>query len=251
MLEALSEIGLKSNKELAQLAERLKEDRFRYPVDNMIEVATLWATELLGQEEVIAAQECFYAQTGKVFYDDSFYDTRISYFIEHFLFERPISGLGRTYAVTGMIPYQLFISKALNDTTIDERTKVIISSLAQARHSLFQVQKVRPSTMIIKDLLIPQKIQISAKSDESYRAFNTGTVFQGFIFRLPEACHLGSGLIIHPNRAKAIIRRYITAAKINGATPEYPLLCKLATLQLKQLRHQHVDAKIIYQSLFV
>jgi hypothetical protein len=247
VLEAASQISLKPHHPgLQQIAQRLGEAKPRYPVDDMVEVATLWASELLGQDEVVAAREEFFAQTGKVFHDDAFYDARISYFIEHFLFERPISGAGRTASLTGMIPYQLFVRRAVDISPIDEKTKVVIASLAQARHSLFQVEKVRASSLVVKDLLIPQKILITAKADETYRAFDSGTIFQGFVFRLPETCHLGSGLIIHPYRAKAMIRRHIKLSRKSGSTAERPLLCKLATLQLRHLRHRHVDAKTIY-----
>lgn len=248
MLEAISKISLKTGSGHFKLAERFVESESRYSIDEMIEVATLWASELLGQEEVVAAREVFFAQTGKVFYDDSFYDARISYFIEHFLFERPISGAGRTRALTGMIPYQLFISRISDDSVVNERIKLVMASLAQVRHSLFKVIKVRSSMLSVEDLLIPQKFGITAKSDETYRAFNVGTIFQGFVFRLPETCHLGSGLIIHPNRAKRLISHHIKLAKKNGSPPEHLLLCKLATLQLRHVRHRHVDAQAIYRN---
>jgi hypothetical protein len=251
VLEATPEkrLNLPSPEPAAALSSRFETSAKlgRVPVDEIVEAAIAWAGELLGESEIVAAREEFFTQTGKVFHDDTFYDARISYFIEHFLFERPISGAGQTASLTGMIPYPLVLRHAVDLAPLDEHVKVVIASMAQARHSLFEVEKTRESSLLVKDLLIPQKIEIAAKGEESYRVMEKGTVFQSFVFRLPETCHLGSGLILHPRRARPMINRHLKQARKSGSTAEYPLLCKLASLQLRHLRHRHVDAKLIYQ----
>lgn len=246
MLEATIKNQAVTSGKLLEIAETFKSQTSLYPLDEIIELASIWATDLLGRAELIAAQDEFFANTGKIFHDDTFYDSRISYFIEHFLFERPISGLERASNFKGMIPYQLFINHAIEGLKIDLSTKAIFASLIHARHSLYEVEKITLRGLIVRDILIPQKIKINAKKTEHYVGFDNGTIFQGFVFRLPEACHLGSGLIIHPNRAKTPISSLLKQSRKTGPTPEFPFLCKLAKTHLRHIRHQHVDIKTIY-----
>lgn len=248
MLETTTKINSAAITRIAELAKKTTAQPHHYPLDEIIELASIWTTDLLGREELIAAQQAFFNNTGKVFHDDDFYNSRISYFIEHFLFERPISGVGQAELMKGLIPYQLFINKAIEAQSIDETAKAIFASLMHARHSLFEVEKTNHSSLIIRDILIPQKIQIMAKQGENFVAFEPGIIFQGFVFRMPKKCHLGGGLIVHPSRAKNLISHFIKKTRKTGPTAEFPFLCKLAKIHLKHIRHQHVDVKSIYDT---
>ena len=51
------------------------------PTDIFLEQLTSWALQLCGEEEFISAKEAFFESTGKVFYDDEMYHSRMHYFI--------------------------------------------------------------------------------------------------------------------------------------------------------------------------
>ena len=68
---------------------------FRDPdlsLDEAMEALIHWTGSQIGSEDVIRACEEFAVTTGKVFHDDDFYDSRMSHFMDHYLFERTIDG---------------------------------------------------------------------------------------------------------------------------------------------------------------
>src|SRR6478735_7913459 len=63
------------------------------PLDQQREDIITWVVNLLGVEEVVKAKEEFFTQTGMIFHDDESYNRRMSYFIDYFLFIRPLTHL--------------------------------------------------------------------------------------------------------------------------------------------------------------
>src|SRR4051812_1919674 len=60
-------------------------------VDDVIEEFILWAQTAFGNDEIVTAREEFFKRSGKVFSDDSHFASHMSYFLDFFLFERPLS----------------------------------------------------------------------------------------------------------------------------------------------------------------
>src|SRR5690348_11676201 len=60
-------------------------------IDTDLENLLAWAKTQFSEEELIQAKEDYFWKFGKVFHDDSFYESRMFYFIDYFLLERPLS----------------------------------------------------------------------------------------------------------------------------------------------------------------
>lgn len=249
MLEVQPNQGLTSTTVAAPISGQLKslllraEQGLGVPIDEIVEAAVAWVSTHLGQDELVAARDDFFARTGKAFHDDSFYDTRISYFIEHFLFERTIS----SGSLAGNLPYQLFLKHAVEPAfDLTPSAKQTFADLGKPRHSLFTITKHRDTGMEVKDLLLPQTLKLAPKVGESFRGFSRSQIFQAYIFRTGGGNFLGSGLVIHPSKAHGAILKSLKAARKAKKIQEQTTLDQLAATHIRYLRHRHVDPKSIY-----
>lgn len=217
-------------------------------VDDLLEFAIGWADATYGAGALVAAREDFHVKTGKAFHADPFFDSRTSYFFEYFLFQRPIKADPNG---EGLTPFQELLH------SLDEGTLVLAGDVAAAmralgefRHSLFMVKKAGTQTMTVLDLIGGKKYRVTPKSDEIYAGFEKGNVLQAFLFPRADAFHLGLGLVLHATRAAAPITKLVKStmkeAQKSGKLDALSLLFKLAALQIRQMRHRHVDPKKIY-----
>lgn len=212
-------------------------------IDDLTELIISFANENAGKAEIVAASERFFMENGKVFHDDSFYDPRMTYFFDHFVFERPLAGHGGPLAT----PYEHFLA-AVKDQhlTLAPAVSALLGQLRDYRHSLFQIVKLDLTKMVLQDLLVPGRITVTAKSGESFRGLDKKTIFQGFVFPRGEEAQVSSGIILHPKRSTRLIKKFVKQAQKTENFSRKITLARLASLQLRHLRHRHVDPKSIY-----
>lgn len=206
-------------------------------LDDLVETIIAWSHEVLGAEEIVAATERFHLDAGKVFHDDPFYNSRINYCLDHFLFERQVTGRGLT-------PFLLFMDRFASELPADLRRR--LAALADHRHSLFRIVKLLPTSMVIEDLLQPSKLSVVARRGETFRGLEKKVMFQGFVFRDGDVWQLSHGIVLHPSRAQRLIAKFLKLTKKTGEFASTAWLWRLASLQIRHLRHRHVDPKVIY-----
>lgn len=204
---------------------------WRSPLDQQREDITSWVVNLLGVEEVVRAKEEFFAQTGMIFHDDESYNRRMSYFIDYFLFIRPLDQLDPSNPPT---PFALYRDKHPG-TPIHSYT-----------HSLFKVLKIQTSGLLLSDLCSNDKIRIQKQSDELFDGIAKSDVFQGFVFHMNDTPVLSHGLIFHPERSHRLLVKALKEAKKQGRFERLAYLAMCARLQLKHARLRHVDPRVIY-----
>ena len=210
-------------------------------VDDLLEFAIGWADQTFGAETLVAAREDFHLKTGKAFHEDLFYEARTSYFFEYFLFQRPLGADGPT-------PFQDLLHR-LDDgrVTLSDDAASTLRALGEFRHSLFMIKKVETKSMVVLDLIGSKKYRVLSKGDEIYAGFEKGNVLQAFLFPRGEAFHLGLGLVLHPAAASRGVAKHLKLAQKDKTMDVLSLLFKLASLQIRHIRHRHVDPKKIYQ----
>jgi hypothetical protein len=71
-------------------------------------------------------------------------------------------------------------------------------------------------------------------------------VFQGFLFGAVSSVFMSQGLIVHPRSATKVILKMLKSAQKVPGFHASAMLTRLANLQLRAIRHAHVDAKAIY-----
>ncbi|WP_141736513.1 hypothetical protein [Oligoflexus tunisiensis] len=204
---------------------------WRSPLDQQREEIITWVVNLLGVEEVVRAKEEFFAQTGMIFHDDESYHRRMSYFIDYFLFIRPLTQLDPVQPPT---PFALY------------RDKHPGTAIHSFTHSLFKVIKIQNSGLALKDLCSDDKIRIQKQSDELFDGIAKSDVFQGFVFHMEDTPVLSHGLIFHPARSHRLLVKALKEAKKQGRFERLSYLAHCARLQLKHARLRHVDPRLVY-----
>lgn len=202
--------------------------------DHVLESVVADAEAAYGKDAFVKAKEEFYSRFGKVFPEDPFYESRMSYFLDFFVLLRPLPGESST-------PFMKFASfNTANPAHL-------IAALESFRHSIFEVESMTGSSgMSVLDLRTGEVYKVKSKGDESFRGFTKGAVFQGFLFPSDDFAFLGNGLVMHPSQALAIIKKFLKNAVKSVDFDEQGVLARLAFVQLKALRHSHAGAKRIY-----
>jgi hypothetical protein len=210
---------------------------------------TGWAQAAFGTTEILTAQEQFFAEMGKTFSDDSFFDARMSYFFDWFLYEREVAGAHGQATYGGPTPYAAFCRQLEAKGVVPpEQTARRLAGLGRFRHSVFEIAKVQETSMVVTDLLQGGKLSVTSKADEIYRGLEKKNIFQGFLFELGDVNHISQGLVLHPQRVVSQIKKRLKIAKKSPEFAAKAELSRLASTQMRHLRHRHVDPKTIYQA---
>ena len=228
---------------LARLATRAAN------IDDLMEGFIAWTHQTAGTAEVVCSSERFYLDFGKVFHDDSFYSARTSYFFDYLIFERRLSNQAAPTS-EGATPYQFLLGQL--QAQQDALPRLIheqVLGLGEFRHSLFQILKINEKSMLLQDLLAPAKITVQAKPMETFRGLEKKTILQAFVFPLGSINQLSSGIVLHPQKANRLIKKCIKKARSTDDFSAKSLLSRLATVQIRYLRHRHVSPKLIYQAI--
>jgi hypothetical protein len=204
---------------------------WRSPLDQLREDIITWVVDIVGVEEIIKAKEEFFAKTGMIFNDDESYHRRMSYFLDYFLFTRPLQNLDPNNPPT---PFALYRDKHPN------------TPIRSFTNSLFKVCKIHSNGLILKDLCSDDKIKIQKQNDELFDGIIKNDVFQGFVFHMDDAPVLSHGLIFHPARSHRLLVKALKDAKKQGNFERLSYLARCARLQLKHARLKHVDPRLVY-----
>lgn len=201
-------------------------------VEREIEAIIAWYSGSFGADEFVQYKETFFLTFGKVFPEDDFFNRRMSYFIDQFVFEHHLPLTLPT--IVYKTPFERYLE--LN----------VASHLATAQHSVFYVQKVQTQSMLLKDLITTERIRVDQAHNTSFEGIQKKDIFQGFIYDLHHKKALSRGLIFHPNNVHHLIRKDLRTSLKKNQFDKHQTLARLASQQLRHLRHLHVNPKIFY-----
>ena len=201
------------------------------PIEEEIEKILLWAHQKIGSEQLVQAKEQFYWKTGEFFPDDVFYVNRISYFIDYFVFERPLE---TSNEFAGKTPYDCY------------RDIYPTLSIQDFMHTIFSVQKVSDTGIILKDIVGKSKYKVSNQNSESFDGILKNDIFQAFLYKVDDQFWLSRGLIFHPYKAYRCIKKNIRKELKKEDLQINLLLHKFARQQLRHRRHEHVNPRVFY-----
>jgi hypothetical protein len=204
-------------------------------IDNFLDHMLQWAQSKYGNDEFVMAKEEFFWKMGKVFPEDAFYEQRMTYFLDYFLLQRPLSKHDDSGVKSTLESYLNDPDQILSD-----------ESFSGFYHSVFLVQKNNLDTIVVKDLCTQDQITVTARQNESFKAIQRKEIFQGFLYRAEDKVYLSRGVIFHPSKCGRILRKNLKKKVASLDFDRLKEVCALARLQLKYLRHKNIDAKRIY-----
>lgn len=201
-------------------------------VEKYLEQILLWAHQKFGPEPLVQAKEDFYEQTGKIFHDDSFFNERMSYFIDYFIFERILTTKDDSIEET---PFELY-------------QKVEAEHMIQGVvHSLFSVYRLNDQFLTIRDIHSNERYKLPRSPHSNFDGINKKDLFQGFVYDLGSHKTLSRGLIFHPTDAHTSIKKYLKLQQKKNQLDLRLALTRFAKQHLRHLRHSHVNPKLFYQ----
>lgn len=210
--------------------------------EDCLEEVVQWVAARRGKEYFVEPLEIFMAQWGKSFPEDPFYQDRMNYFLEHSVLERTMTG-----NVEGLTPFMAFIKESSGLQLLKDKSW---QSFCDFRHSVFEIVKSGSTQIVIRDLLTMRTYKIVPKDQETLKFMAKKSIFQGFIFSSGDVYRLGQGIIIHPEKSRKQILKFMNAQKKNPKFTESEILRMTAFANMRLLRMQHVDPAIIYGGIF-
>lgn len=201
------------------------------PVDRSLEQMLHWAADEFGDELVVKAKNDFYWKNGKVFPDDEFYPSRMTYFVDQFLFQ-----FAQTFADDDrrLSLYELF--KEEHEPT----------AIKGVRHSIYKVKSFADDKLRLVDLLSHKQLTVKKRANETFFGIKKRLIMQGYIYYCGDDAFLSQGLVVHPQVCTKQILRYIADVQDAGRYDSAAVLSRFARLQLRHKRHRHVDPTVIY-----
>lgn len=203
-------------------------------VEHEIETIVSWYSGRFGSSDFVTFKELYFQNFGKVFPEDEYFNQRMSYFIDQFVFEFQMPALESQ--IEENTPFEQFL--LVNPNT----------AFRSAKHSIFSVQRVQPQYLLIRDLLSKERHRIEIHHGASFAGIQKKDLFQGFLYELREGISLSRGLIFHPTNVHSLIKKELKNLLNNGNLNRLNLLARLAHQQLRHLRHLHVNARIFYNT---
>ena len=207
-------------------------------IDIFLESILNWTQEIFGSDQIIKAKEEFYSKNGKVFHDDIIFNNRMAYFVDFFIFQRPLETSDDVFSF--QTPFQAFCLEGPG------KGRVFV---LQYRLSLYKILRIKKSEIVLKDLFLDKKLAVTVLSKMSCRGLQKGDYFQGFVYTSTEGKILSKGLIFHPFDVIGIIKSRIKKIGKEDHWEHLRVLSLLAKQQLRHFRHSHVHPKVIYDQL--
>lgn len=208
-------------------------------IDLLLEDILVWAEKVHGANVLIQAKEDFFQKYGKIFPEDDFFNVRMQYFTDFFIFDWRIKGPTNENSLTPFASYHQ------DRSTHSEHSRIF----ANVRHSLFRVTKLSTDGLQLEDCLTDNKIKVSSRFKNNFFAIKKNDIFQGYLYVLNNMNILSHGVVFHPTVAYKIIKSFLKKAKKSQSLNETDILHLLARTQLRQKRHPHVNPKLIYNQI--
>lgn len=222
--------------------QTMQEKTSNMGLEDCLEEVVEWVATRRGKEYFVEPLDTFLAQWGKAFPEDPFYQDRMNYFLEYCVLERTMTG-----NLDSLTPFMAFIKESSGLQLLKNKCW---QSFCDFRHSVFEVLKSGDDQILIRDLLSLRSYKVVPKEQETLKFMAKKSIFQGFIFSSDEGYRLGQGIIIHPEKSRKQILKFMREQKKVPRFTENEILKMIAFTNMRFLRMQHVNPSVIYARIF-
>jgi hypothetical protein len=182
-------------------------------------------------EERERARAEYDALRGRVYEDDTLFESHLRMFLEWYVLERPLEG--------GDPP----VVRALRDDGTRAGERPLLRALALSHRSLFEVVDVFRSELLIADLILGGLWRID--QDPPLDGIDPGDLFEARLYPWEGRVRFGPAFCFHPRSARESIHAFLRRAE-EACRLGPPLVFELATMRLKHDRFRNIAIEHIY-----
>ena len=214
-------------------------------IDDLFDAAIHWSESVFGHEEFAKGLSRFETEAGRVFPDESFYNERMEYFLNFFLFDIKLQNKKADFKQT---PYKSFFDFCRQlEFSINKDALYKLELLGNFKHSIFSIKRMRnDNTIMVKDLKSDQKFKVVSRHYKSFLGLKKGELIQGLLFPWDSVFMLSSGFLIHPRKAKSFILKKFCKEKQADCITQSNLF-KAARINLNWVRMNTSDVSRVYR----
>lgn len=185
--------------------------------------------------ELLEAKREFFEDAGIVDEDGAQFETRMSQFLDWYIFTREQSKFH--------IP-PIKLVNAQNMISMSDQDKELLQQIGKIRHSIFEFIKVRGDDVYVRDLFADKKIILK----HSYVAvgFNPEELFDARVIPQDNNFVFTKGFCFHPTEAKKFILKEIKKIRHLDQAQHEALMLRLMKMRYKLEQYRHIRLEYIY-----
>ncbi len=187
------------------------------------------------QHELNLARKEFFENAGTLDENKPNYTLRMNQFYDWYFLTRPLKGHMQTPLMV------VDIQRELRLTEEDFQT---IEILKKARHSLFELIKVKKDEIQLKDLFKNEKVSVTA--DQHVFEFDEKEFFEARLVEIGGKKFFLKGFCFHPESAQKFILSEVKVYQKNPDLDPADFMLRLVKMRYKFEQYRHVKPDMIY-----
>jgi hypothetical protein len=187
------------------------------------------------QDELNMARKEFFENAGTLDENKPNYALRMSQFYDWYFLTRPLKGHMQT---------PLMVVDIQRDLRLTEEDQEVINVLKKARHSLFELVKVKKGEITLKDLFKNEKLTVN--TDQHIFEFDEKEFFEIRIIELNGKKYFLKGFCFHPESAQKFILAEVKTYQKNPDLDPADFMLRLVKMRYKFEQYRHVKPEMIY-----
>lgn len=188
--------------------------------------------------ELATSKKYFFGDIGLNVADTDTYEKRMDLFFDWYVFSKPLSGIQIT-------PIKLALEIEEFPIKNDEE-KSIYKSLAQTRHGLFEVLKIKGEDVYLRDLFKGTKIQV--KNSVINFIGNKSAIVDLHLIPEGKTFQVTKGICIHPQESNEYILKEIKKLKKSTDAEREDFMLKLMRMYFKLEQYRHLSCNQVYSN---
>lgn len=187
------------------------------------------------KDELLRAKSEYFAGTGEVFDDDRSFEMRMASFLDYYVLDRVLPGLGRT-------PAQVFLDEV---GEISDEERVVRRGFLETKHSLWEVRKLAKDLVRLRDIFTGTEVDVFERREPA--GLGKGDLIEARL--IPVAGHylFSMAFCFHPPEAKKSVLREIK--RLKKESPDFStraFIWAVAKMRLKCERYRNISVADIY-----
>ncbi len=186
-------------------------------------------------DELQMARKEFFENAGTLDENKPNYALRMNQFYDWFFLTRTLKGHMQT---------PLMVVDIQRELRLTEEDIEAIAVLKKARHSLFELVKVKKGEITLKDLFKNEKVTVT--TDQHVFEFDEKEFFEIRIIELNGKKYFLKGFCFHPESAQKFILAEVKTYQKNPDLDPSDFMLRLVKMRYKFEQYRHVKPEMIY-----